>query len=324
MFYSTRHITTFQYKNPIAESVMEARMKPRTEGTQRCLSFKLWLKPTAQVMSYQEYPGNTVHHFNIPGQHTQLRIIAEALIEIQPMPLLPQALADSTWAEFDHVIAHGDYWEALVASQFTAPTPLLHQFAAEYGIKRSGDPLTTLRQLNSTLYEAIEYVPQSTTVDSPIDEALQQRRGVCQDYSHIMIALVRDMGIPCRYVSGYLYHEKEDRSDVDASHAWVEAFLPTLGWVGFDPTNNLIAGERHIRVAVGRDYADVPPTRGIFKGENASKLTVAVQVDLVEQPVYEEEPPDPPTADWSSFDTEADQQQLLLLQQIQQQQQQQQ
>jgi transglutaminase-like putative cysteine protease len=117
-------------------------------------------------------------------------------------------------------------------------------------------------------------------VDSPIDDALESRQGVCQDFAHIMIGLARRIGIPCRYVSGYLFHKAGDktRSAEGATHAWVEALLPGLGWVGLDPTNNVIASDRHVRTAVGRDYADVPPTRGTFKGSADSQLLVAVRV----------------------------------------------
>lgn len=121
---------------------------------------------------------------------------------------------------------------------------------------------------------------RTTRVDSPIDDALQARRGVCQDFAHILIALIRRLGVPCRYVSGYLFRNEDlsVRSADGATHAWVETLLPDLGWIGFDPTNNLIADNRHIRVAIGRDYADVPPTRGVFKGAAASRSEVAVAV----------------------------------------------
>ena len=135
--------------------------------------------------------------------------------------------------------------------------------------------------MNEAIYRLFAYVPNSTKVDSPIDEALRTRQGVCQDFAHIMIALVRPLKIPCRYVSGYMFHrdeEEKDRSLEGASHAWVEALVPGLGWVAFDPTNNLVGGDRHIRVAIGRDYADVPPTRGVYKGEAQSELSVAVTV----------------------------------------------
>lgn len=135
-----------------------------------------------------------------------------------------------------------------------------------------------------------------------------------------MIALVRSLGIPCRYVSGYLFHrvEDHDRSEQDATHAWVEALVPGFGWVGFDPTNNLIAGERHIRTAIGRDYADVPPTRGVFKGRAESMLEVGVKVVPTERPIPEEEVDPQPTGVTQPF-VEAE---AIAIQQQQQQQQQ--
>jgi transglutaminase-like putative cysteine protease len=147
--------------------------------------------------------------------------------------------------------------------------------------------------MNTRLYEMFDYVPNSTKVDSLIDDALQARQGVCQDFAHIMISLIRQLKIPCRYVSGYLYHEDKahDRSPAGATHAWLEAYLGDAGWVAFDPTNNLLGCERHIRVALGRDYADVPPTRGVYKGEAESELSVMVAVSPVNAPEPEELPP---------------------------------
>ena len=133
----------------------------------------------------------------------------------------------------------------------------------------------------SGLHQRFEYKPKSTRVDSPIDETLAARQGVCQDFAHVMIALVRLLGIPCRYVSGYLFEPADPRRSADgATHAWVEAWLPDLEWVGLDPTHNSLTGEHHIRVAVGRDYADVPPTRGVFKGLSSVKSELAVGVSV--------------------------------------------
>ena len=142
--------------------------------------------------------------------------------------------------------------------------------------------MALLLRLTNEIAGRFEYSPKSTRVDSPIDDALETKKGVCQDFAHIMIALARQVGIPCRYVSGYLFHHADslDRSQDGATHAWVEALLPELGWVGFDPTNNRVAGDRHIRVAVGRDYADVPPTRGVFKGKSAVRNELAVGVSV--------------------------------------------
>ena len=290
MHLSINHVTKFRYSAPITESIMELRMQPLSEGPQRCLKFDLNLKPPARVTSYRDHFGNAVHHFDIPGRHTQLVINSKSLIESLPRPEPPEALGPKAWDELDALVGGGDYWEMLMPSYFAQPTDALLDFARELDLSRRGDPLSLLRELNSAIYNAFDYVPQSTTVDSPIDEALGARKGVCQDYSNIMIALARSLRVPCRYVSGYLFHRVEynDRSAQDATHAWVEALLPELGWVGFDPTNNLLAGQRHIRVAVGRDYADVPPTRGVFKGAAESELSVAVQVKPAEEPDSEE------------------------------------
>ncbi len=276
MLYTIRHLTRFRYSVPISQSVMELRMEPRSEGQQRCLNFKLTLNPNAQPMIYRDYLGNIVHHFDVPGHHKTLSITADAQVEIRPLQPLPDRLPATAWDE----LAADDY-DMLLPSRYTHPSPLLDDLANELGAVRRDDPLTLLCDLNRSIAEAFEYAPASTQVDSPIDDALRTRRGVCQDFTHIMIALARPLGIPCRYVSGYLYHRhsgKADRSAQDATHAWVEALLPGLGWVGFDPTNNLIATDRHIRVAVGRDYADVPPTRGVFKGNADTELYVGVRV----------------------------------------------
>jgi len=286
MFYSIRHLTQFRYDAPVSESLMEVRMHPRTEGPQRCLSFQLSVDPRAQMNSYRDYLGNTVHHFDVPGMHAKLRIVAEALVEVQDSPDVPESLDDDAWRQLDGLVTSGDYWEMLMPSQFARSSTELARLIEDLQVERRGDPLTFLRELNEAIFNWFEYVPKSTRVDSPIDHAIAARKGVCQDFAHVMTALVRHVKIPCRYVSGYLYPraQQPDRSPEGASHAWVEALLPGLGWVGFDPTNNLMACDRHIRTAIGRDYADVPPTRGIFKGKVASELTVSVRVALSDAP----------------------------------------
>jgi transglutaminase-like putative cysteine protease len=301
MYYSIRHLTKFLYSNPVSESMMETRMHPRSDQNQRCLTFHLSVSPRCRVFSYRDHLANQVHHFDIPGQHGQLVIVAESLVEVQPAQQVPSFLAPDAWSELDNMIEQGDYWEMLLPSEFAMATPALDSLAEELDVRRRDDPLMVLHQLNEQLYNHFEYVPKSTKADSPIDLALLTHAGVCQDFAHVMITLVRSkLRIPCRYVSGYLFHGQSDhdRSVNSATHAWVEALLPQLGWVGFDPTNWLVAGDRHIRTAIGRDYADVPPTHGIFRGRANSELTVAVRVTPSQgTPPLDQEMPVP--EDWS-------------------------
>jgi len=304
MYYSIRHITEFTYSEAITESVMELRMQPRNDAMQRCLSFRLEIKPSARVFAYRDYLENYVHHFNIPQPHRQLLLTAESLVETHPKLEIPHTLPSESWDALDNEVEHGQFWEVLHDSIFARTSDLLLQTAAEFGFaERRDDPLTMLREINTTLYNNFDYVPMSTQVDSTIDEVLSNRRGVCQDYTHVMITLVRNLGIPCRYISGYLFHREDDkdRTAEDATHAWVQAYLPELGWVGFDPTNNLIEQERHIQVAIGRDYADVPPTKGVFKGDAATELRVGVGV-YPEQKLPADEDLLPPSS-WLQINT---------------------
>lgn len=282
MRYTIRHVTRFAYETPITESVMEVRMRPLTEATQRCLHFALTTSPAARVLMYQDHDGNSVHHFNIPATHSRLTVTAEALADCDAPKPLPYRLGPGGWITLDRIAESGEFWEFLSPSTFARPSAPLDSFVREIGLVRGNDPMVMLRRLMGEMYKRFEYSPQSTRVDSPIDEALQSGRGVCQDFAHIFIALVRPLGIPARYVSGYLFRDNtsSDRSTDGATHAWVETWLPELGWVGLDPTNNLLVEDRHIRVAVGRDYADVPPTRGVYKGVTAARSDLSVSVRI--------------------------------------------
>ena len=301
MYYSIRHLTKFLYKTPVSESIMETRMHPRSDAQQRCLTFHLSVSPRCRVFSHRDHLSNHVHHFDIPGQHGQLVIVAESLVEMAVHDQIPQSLPDGSWDELDRLVHEGDFWEMLLPSEFAQFTPELEDLGKHLDVRRKDDPLSALHKLNTQLCEYFDYKPKSTKADSPIEVALSTKAGVCQDFSHIMISLVRSkLEIPCRYVSGYLYHgdAHKDRSESSATHAWVEAFLPELGWIGFDPTNDLVAGDRHIRTAIGRDYSDVPPTHGIYRGRTKSELSVAVRVEPSEgTPFLDRELPVP--EDWS-------------------------
>lgn len=319
MFYTITHTTRFRYTLPIMESVMEVRMQPLTEGPQRCLNFELETRPATTVMHYYDSRDNIVHHFDILQAHRRLEIVARAVVAMDPVQTNPESghsLSQDAWQQLDYHQAVGEMWEYLNESHFVRFTPNLQQFARQLKLDKQVDPLTLLQRLNDAIYTQFDYVQETTTVDSTVDELLGQGQGVCQDFTHLMVAVTRWLGIPARYVSGYLYHRTadHDRSAADATHAWMEAWLPGLGWMGFDPTNNLLAGERHIRSAIGRDYADVSPTRGVFKGEAESDLQVAVQVTAASSP-----PPQAAPVTTSEWAVAANAETAVQMQQMQQQ-----
>ncbi|WP_372786896.1 transglutaminase domain-containing protein [Phenylobacterium sp.] len=293
MLLAVRHSTRYQYDKPVRESVMEVWMQPQKRTGQRLISFELELDPAAQLFSYADTFGNAVYHFDIPQPHERLTIMARSAVETEAPAALPDTLDRGEWDRLKSDFVRGEHFDFLHPHGFARPSPALEGFVAEkdLGALRVHDPLSAVRDLNRAVYEAFEYEAGVTRADSPIDDVLKARKGVCQDFSHVMIAICREWGLPARYVSGYLFTDRKagDRSDPDATHAWVEVFLPSLRWVGFDPTNNILAGERHIACAVGRDYSDVPPSRGVYKGEADSELAVGVTVRKARAAVSEPE-----------------------------------
>lgn len=292
MLLQIRHLTQYRYAERVRESVMELWMQPQKTSRQRLVSFDLSIDPAAHTFSHIDVYGNVVQHFDIPQPHDLLTIRATATVETTERQTLPEALDMGEWDRLKSSSLRGESYDFLNPHGFAVETDLLAAYIAEQGLEdlKQLDPLTAVRALSLSLYGSFAYAPGVTEADSPIDLALQARSGVCQDFAHIMIAICRSWGIPARYVSGYLFTDREgDRSSPDATHAWVEVFLPSLRWVGFDPTNNSMAGERHIAVAVGRDYNDVPPSRGVYKGDSESDLFVAVSVGRAKSALMEPE-----------------------------------
>lgn len=302
------HDTIFSYDNPVRESIMEVRLQPRDDERQRCHDFHLTITPRTLIHSFCDALDNYVHHFNITTPLTTLVVRAESIVEVLSCPALPKRLPATSWNALDN-LQNDPLLDMLLPSQFAQPTELLHAFMTQHAIRRGKDPLSTVSNISALLFETITYTPQSTSVDSPIDVVLTQQKGVCQDITHVMISICRTLGIPSRYVSGYLYHRRDDhdRSQSDATHAWLEVWLPELGWVGIDPTNRIWAGERHIRMAIGRDYADVPPTRGVYRGQANEHLEVVVAVN--DANVHTQAPP-PVRPTWPQAAPNKQQQQM--------------
>ncbi len=255
-------------------------MRPLRDKRQNLSGHNLTVSPKAKVFAYSDQYGNTRQIFNILKAHRSLKIHSSFRVEVTA----PDPPSDHTrkmdWGELKRAGFSREMWNWLQPGHFTRVSGPLKKFLREEGIEKPSDPLSGLKSLNAKLFSVFDYSPKSTQARSPIEEILTSKKGVCQDYSHVMITIARLWGVPSRYVSGYLYDSGEGHtaSLSHESHAWCECYLPPLGWLGFDPANNTMAGVRHIKTAVGRDYEDVPPHKGFFKGGKTERLKVSVTV----------------------------------------------
>ena len=283
--YEIEHVSRYFYDIPVRHSVMSLCLTPHDDGGQRLLRFSLSIDPSASINSETDSYGNTKHVLNIHRQHQFLEITARSTVETTPPPPLPSSLSPSAWEEIHREHASLAHWDFTHDSPFVRPSPTLTDFVERAGINPTADPLESMSLLSDNLYHSLQYVPGSTSAISPIEHALESGQGVCQDYAHIMLAIARSWGIPARYVSGYLYVAGKDgeQARTSASHAWVECLFPHIGWVGFDPTNHCLADQRHVRVAVGRDYQDVSPVRGVLQGGGGVRMEVEVRMGLAEE-----------------------------------------
>ena len=268
------HKTDLTYSDYISESVMELRMAPRQELDQHRLSFNLAIGPPTSATSYFDWLGNTVHAFTVNAFHQQVQIIATSVVETNRPKIDLRALPD-VWplgGDFDYTI-----YDFL---QFDGPvvdSPLLRELLGTFHF-HAGDPLgDMLLRLLDFINGQFTYEQGITTSASPITECLQHRRGVCQDFTHLMIGLCRALRIPTRYVSGFLHPQGQRLRGYTETHAWCEILFPSTGWIGLDPTNCMIANDHMVKVAIGRDYRDVPPNKGIYRGNAIEKIRVEVK-----------------------------------------------
>lgn len=269
------HATEYRYDEPAWDSFNELRLRPADDYRQTTISFALHVTPAMPVRSQLDQQGNATHHFHVPAEHRSLRVETRSVVTTYPIPD-PLAVPADVLPDLRHRFF-----------EFLAPTdrvPLDRDWFATFGalyLTPEGDLLSFLDQLTRYLHGRFAYRSDTTDVETPLSEFAQHGTGVCQDYTHAMLALCRAAGVPARYVSGYVHPNPsgdERMLGAEGSHAWLEAFLPGSGWVGFDPTNGCRVSEAHAKVAVGRDYDDVPPLRGLRRGGGSSAMVVDVQV----------------------------------------------
>ena len=284
--YRIEHVSRFLYSEPVRRCTMSLCLQPLQAPGQRLVSFSVVTTPPARLTTETDPFGNTRHVLTLHQDHDVLEVVSTSEVEMAPRPDLPERLGMSTWDEVRTMGADPKWWDFTGASPVARPSPALSEFVTGLGVEPQDDPLADLMALSEALNDAFEYLPGVTSVDSTIDEFLASGRGVCQDYTHVMVAIARSWGVPTRYVSGYLYVTDPGPGQPGsafgaATHAWAETRLPHLGWIGLDPTNRTLADHNYVRIAVGRDYRDVPPTRGVIEGGGESRLEVAVRMTFL-------------------------------------------
>jgi transglutaminase-like putative cysteine protease len=284
--YAVDHLTRYVYHAPVSQSWQIARLTPRALPWQRLLSHALQIdaEPDERHDTIDSF-GNTVTHFGLHAAHRMLQVRMACEVEVGARP--PLARQDRPWERARDALRLHPQADALAAARMCEPTKMvpLSEAARHYAaasLQRGRAWLDSLQDLNRRIHADFEFDPHATTVSTQVDEVLQQRRGVCQDFAHLMLACLRAHGLAARYVSGYLLTDPPPGMPrlmgVDASHAWVAAFSPDHGWVEFDPTNDQLADQRYITLAWGTDFADVAPLRGVILGGGAQDMEVSVSV----------------------------------------------
>ena len=287
MKYRVRHKTAYRYSEPASLSQNELFLHPRNTATQQVMQSQLTIVPEPQYLQQRrDYFGNIAHVFMVQQPHNELAMSTDSVVETSP-PITPPAADTAPWETVARRLATPQAPAELAANQFVFASPLIlpSPEAMAYA-RQSFAPQTPLLagglDLVRRIFTEFTYDKAATTVDTPVNQVLADRKGVCQDFAHVAISCLRSLGLAARYVSGYLETlpppGKPRLVGADASHAWISLFVPDTGWIDLDPTNNLIVGERHITVAWGRDYGDVTPVKGVVMGGGMHSLSVKVDV----------------------------------------------
>jgi transglutaminase-like putative cysteine protease len=276
MLLKITHETNLTYSDTISESVMELRVAPRQEQDQHRLSFDLGIGPPTSVNSYFDWLGNTVHAFTVNAFHNEIRILATSVVETDRVKTEPERFKDSWPLAYE-----GDYtlYDYLAFGGPIVDSPALRS-VVDVLSPRAGMSLGELAlRILHLINERFTYEKGITTSASPITDILDHGKGVCQDFTHLMIGLARAMKIPARYVSGLVHPDAQRFRGYTQTHAWCELLFPSAGWIGFDPTNQCIVGANFVKVALGRDYRDVPPNKGVYRGSAKESIDVAVKTE---------------------------------------------
>lgn len=275
--FKIRHITKYTYENMVRDSANQIMLYPIKDSHQQIIQHNISITGNPMVDVYFDPYGNQVGTFTHAKPHNELIIDSRLIVETFPHP----AADDSTpqelqWLELATLKQQLEFVDFLRQERYES-------FAEVEGVieterYKNYTPLATAKHFCDYIYKNFEYKKGITTVESTIDEVWKLRSGVCQDFAHILLVMLRNINIPARYVSGYICPKKNGMRGEGATHAWVEAYIPFYGWLGLDPTNNSVAGEAHVRLAVGKNFLDCSPVKGTYRGTSNHTLDVAVSV----------------------------------------------
>jgi len=287
--YSITHTTTYLYHEKVSLCHNIAMLAPRDTSTQTCLSSNIDISPSPEILdSHTDFFGNKVFYFVIEQEHDKLTVRVSSIVENSPLAA-GRPISNSSWESVRRMLERsaGEYMQEkqfIAATDITVPSDAVKQYALQSF--EPGKPLfQAVYHLMERIYHDFEFTPGFTTVSTPLSIVMKEQKGVCQDFAHLAISCIHAMGLPARYVSGYIETlapaGKEKLTGVDASHAWFSVFIPEMGWIDFDPTNNKIPDEQYITVAWGRDYFDIVPLKGVIMSSSTHEMKVAVDVRRV-------------------------------------------
>ena len=282
--FNIHHVTRYQYDRPVKESVNEIRIYPFACREQEVLFHELNISDNPEVLQVTDYWGNRCGHFNRLAAHQELTIESKLTVRTLGMPPLQ-------YAGTPEELFREKKQNLLLVELSQLQEPRLRQQLKEMAQQfyHPDIPVTTLAEnCNRFIYEEFKYIKGITSTETTVAEILDHRAGVCQDFAHLMLALLRSLGIPCRYASGYICPNKNGMRGEGATHAWVEVWLPGAGWRGIDPTNNAWVDSHHVKLAIGRHFRDCSPVKGTFKGPAGQSLSVFVSVGYEDGHVFEE------------------------------------
>lgn len=276
--YSIKHITRYTYTAPVIDSANQIMLYPVEDQLQEVESHHLLISYNPEVDVYEDFFGNRAGLFTIISPHNELNIVSEIKVVTHPV-IYPQ---DDTSPEdqWNHLALIRDvytYQDFLIKESFAKSSEVFEQVNQRLNL--STTPFQVAQEMSAFIYNQFEYKQGITSVETKLDEVWNLKGGVCQDFAHMLLVMLRMAGMPSRYVSGYICPKNKDLRGEGATHAWVDAYIPYHGWIGLDPTNNCIVSDRHVRLAVGRNFSDCTPVKGTYKGPSEHTLEVSVSIE---------------------------------------------